>query len=278
MIGGTCKIALQNITSEWTPQSVVSCTIHSKRSHWSLPTQRRGLTCRSDPPDLPPFLLISTELPFSPSEKMLCNNPCSEIKPGSAKSYGHIRHRSCSCTPQPLAGTRGVRYRVYQWILLKKMMNRVFNQLADLGWVDLDLRYFSISSNCSAISLKIPSAWAKLGKQRNCQDQSQFNQGPRADETPCMHFLWSIINHRATLHLTSRLWHPLTRWRLVSELELEAVDRLSLIVLDRQRVRLARHLLGYFVDGQRGLELALYLLKKVKSVLIMTFVSSFEVS
>ena len=59
----------------------------------------------------------------------------------------------------------------------------------------------------------------------------------------------------------NKLFYPLlTRGRLVSELELEAVDGLPLVVLDGERVRPARHLLRHRVDRQRRLELALNLL------------------
>ena len=67
----------------------------------------------------------------------------------------------------------------------------VFYQLPDWGLVVLDLE-------CSTILLgfqnyaEIPLVQAKSGRQQNCQDQSQPNQGPRADGTPCISLLRCI--------------------------------------------------------------------------------------
>ena len=62
---------------------------------------------------------------------------------------------------------------------------KMFHQIVGWGLVDLDLGCSTILPSYSAISAKIPSAEAESGRKRDCQDQSQSNQGLPADETPC---------------------------------------------------------------------------------------------
>ena len=66
-------------------------------------------------------------------------------------------------------------------IIVTNGLSKLVVILADVGWCSV----FTILPGCSANSAKMSSAQAESGKQRNCQGQSQPNQGPRADETPC---------------------------------------------------------------------------------------------
>ena len=62
---------------------------------------------------------------------------------------------------------------------------KVFQQHADLGWVDSDLGHSIILPGFSAISAKIPYALIETDRRRNCQNQSQQNQGSLGNGTPC---------------------------------------------------------------------------------------------
>ena len=62
----------------------------------------------------------------------------------------------------------------------------MFDQLSNLGWVDLDLECSTILPSCSAVSAEIPSAQAESARQWNCQNQGQPNPTIRPDAPPCI--------------------------------------------------------------------------------------------
>ena len=88
-------------------------------------------------------------------------------------------------------GSRLISIEPLQW-LLPKLQYRLFHQLSDLGWVDLDLGCSIILLSCAVISAKIPSAQAEEDKQ---QDQSLLNQDPRADGTPCTYQAENLLSY-----------------------------------------------------------------------------------
>ena len=62
---------------------------------------------------------------------------------------------------------------------------RVNHQLVDMEWADFDLEVSQILTNSSADSAKIASAHSESGRERNSQNQSHPNPGPRGDGSLC---------------------------------------------------------------------------------------------
>ena len=77
---------------------------------------------------------------------------------------------------------------------LRRSNYRVSQQVSDLGWVNFYLEVPLIFTSCSAHSAHVSSAQAELGRQRNIQNPSQPNPGPRPAGTPFIVTVQSACN------------------------------------------------------------------------------------